>query len=249
MNAQDHNLLDDYFNGLLSPEAERALKERIAEDAEFGQAFALREQMADFPRRAAQRSALAETLRSTGADFFHTAAGGQATAVPGMAVRVNRRRWLAVAASIALLAAAIWFVGSPATQPSYEQYAMHAPLSLTRRGAAEASASEAEAAFNAGKYAEALRALDRLQAEQPDNITASLYRAICLIETGSTREARVLLEPVATGNSAIRAEAQWYIALSYLKEKDPQGCRAALGKIIAGEEHYEQAKSLLEKLE
>ena len=248
MNAQDHNLLDDYFNGLLSPEAEHALKVRVAEDAEFGQAFALREQMEDFPRRTAQRSALAETLRSTGADFFHTAAGGKATAVPGMSVTVNWRRWLAVAASIVLLAAAIWFVGSPATQPTYEQYAMHAPLALTKRGAAEASASEAEAAFNAGKYAEALRALDRLQAEQPDNITASLYRAICLIETGSTREARVLLEPVAAGNSAIRTEAQWYIALSYLKEKDTARCRAALEQIDPGGDHSEQAQSLLKAL-
>src|SRR5690606_10037054 len=109
------------------------------------------------------------------ADFFKEADLKKSGDQPPMTARITRLRWLAAAASLALVAIAVWFITSTGG-PSYRQYAQHAPLSLTLRGAAEQAAADAEAAFNAKDYAAALSALDRLLAEQPGDPTALLYK-------------------------------------------------------------------------
>jgi predicted Zn-dependent protease len=203
--------------------------------------------MEDFPRRAVQRQAFTNTLTTVGTGFFQEKKSKTAENQPRMSAKISRMRWLAAAASLALVVVAVWFITSTGS-PSYRQYAQHDPPSFTIRGAADQAASEAETAFNAGNYAAALSALDRLLAEQPGDPTALLYRGICLIELDRTAEARAVLAPMASGSSALRSEAVWYVALSFLKDKNTDACRAELLKIEAGEERYEQAAALLKKL-
>jgi len=245
MNDQDFALINDYFNGLLSPEQAESVRTRAATDAAFGQEFELRRRMEEFPRRDARRKALAERLSVVGAEFFRENEAERPERAP-LTAKVNWRRWMAVAASLLLIASAVWFMRL--SQPSYSRYAQHAPLSLTLRGAADEAATEAETDFNAHNYAGALAALDRLLAAQPDQLTARLYKGICLIELDRGAEARAVLEPLAGGTSALRADAIWYVALSYLKEKDNANCRAALQRLREGDDHYETAQQLLKKL-
>ena len=246
MNTQDNALLDKYFNGLLSPEEAEAVRARAASDAEFAQEFELRQQFEAFPRRAARRKAFAGTLETVGADFFRENEAERPEVSP-MTAKVNLRRWMAAAASVLLLAVASWFFLFPG-QPSYSKYAQHAPLSLTLRGVSNEAASAAEADFNAKRYDGALAALDQVLAAQPDNLTAQLYKSICLIELNRASEARTVLQPITDGTSALRAEAIWYVALSYLKENNTAACRSALLRLREGEDHYEQAQEILKKL-
>lgn len=245
MNEQDFALINDYFNGLLSAEAATSVQARAATDPEFGREFELRRQMEEFPARDARRKALAERLSVVGAEFFREN-DAERTVQTRMTAKINRRRWMAVAASLLLVASAVWFMRL--SQPSYGRYAQHAPLSLTLRGTADEAATKAETDFNAHNYAGALAALDQLLAVQPDQVTARLYKGICLIELNRGAGAREVLEPVAGGTSALRADAIWYIALSYLKEKDNDNCRAALQRLREGDDHYETAQELLKKL-
>lgn len=247
MNEQDLKLLDDYFNGLLSPENARAVEMRAASDAAFGREFDLRREMEAFPRRAAKRLALSDTLTVVGADYFQEIVPEKSGDRVRMSARVTRLRWLAAAASLALVAIAVWFFTSTG-RPSYRQYAQHAPLSLTVRGAAEQAAAAAESAFQAKDYAAALSNLDRLLAEQPGDPTALLYRGICLIELDRTADARALLMPMASSDTALRSEAAWYVALSFLKDKNTAACKTELQKIVPGDARYEQAQQLLKKL-
>lgn len=245
MNEQDNSLLNDYFNGLLAPDAAAAVEARAAREPEFGQEFALRRDMQAFPRRAEERRAFEATLTAVGADYFGT---NKADNQPLVAHRPRNMRWLAAAASLALLAAALWFFTADRA-PSYRQYAAHEQPSFTVRGASDQAAADAEKAFAAADYAAALGALERLAAERPGDVSVTLYRGICLIELDRMSEARGLLEPLAAGNSALRSEAQWYIALGYLKASDREACRAALARIQPGEARHEQARKLLKKLE
>lgn len=247
MNEQDFALLDNYFNGLLAPDEARAVEDRAASEDDFGQEFALRREMEAFPRRAAQRQAFTDTLTAVGVEFFREEKSEKADIQAPMTARITRMRWLAAAASLALVAVAVWFFTSTGS-PSYRQYAMHDAPSFTVRGAADEAASEAETAFNEKNYAAALSALDRLLAEQPGDPTALLYKGICLIELDRTGEARAVLAPMASGSSALRSEAVWYVALSFLKEKNTAACRAELLKIATGEGRYGQAQELLKKL-
>lgn len=245
MNEQDISLLNDYFNGLLPPDAAAAVESRASSDPDFGQEFALRRDMEAFPRRAEARQAFAATLTAVGADYFQE---NIAENQPFVVRQPSNMRWLAAAASLALLAAALWFFTAD-RGPSYRQYAAHEQPSFTVRGATDQAAADAEKAFAAADYAPALNALDRLLAERPDDPSVPLYRGICLIELDRPNEARNALEPLATGNSALRSEAQWYLALGYLKTGDRAACRSALTRIQPGETRHEQAQELLKKLE
>lgn len=243
MSEQDIALLDDYFNGLLDTEAARAVEARAASDAAFGQEYALRREMESFPRRASERAAFRETLTTVAQDYFKENDLQQSP----MTARVSRMRWLAAAASLALVAVAVWLFTNTGG-PAYRQFAQHEAPAFTVRGAADQAAGDAEKAFAEKNYAAALAAIDRLLAVQADDPTALLYKGICLIELDRTSEARALLTPMADGNSALRAEARWYVALSYLKEKNPTACRAELLKITADESRFGQAQELLKSL-
>lgn len=243
MNEKDYTHLDDYFNGVLSPTDAQAVRERAAVDVEFGQAFSLMVDMHALPKKAAHRQAVKNTLEAVEKDFFTE----KAAEIAPMKAKSNLGRWLAAAASIVLVAGAYWFYSRPGA-PEYHQYAQHAPLSLTQRGNAGQSASEAENAFATKHYAEALGRLELLLQNEPDNINAQLYKAICLIEMDKTPGARAVLIPIESGASALKGEARWYIALSYLKEKDYANCKTQLESIVAGADHYQDAQKLLKAL-
>lgn len=245
MEEKDIQLLDDFFNDLLKADERQAVLDRAAADPAFAEEFELRQQMADWPRREAARKALRENLESIGAAFFDAPAEEQAS--PPMTAQVNWRRWVLAAAAVTLLGVAFWFLSRP--EPSlYRQYAHYAPPAFTERGDAGNAAVRAENAFIAGRYAEALTALDQMLATQPENPAAILYKGICLLELNRPAEARAVLGPLAQGRSALRADAQWYSALSYLLESNPDACRNALLKLSPEQDHYEAAQKLLQQL-
>ncbi|MCC6459800.1 MAG: hypothetical protein IT260_05000 [Saprospiraceae bacterium] len=246
MEQQDFQLLDQYFNGLLSEAEQEVVLKKAAAEPAFGQAFELRRQLEDWPRREALRQAFAANLPALGDEFFQEKTGEQQ--VQEFTVQVNRRRWwLAAAAVLILLSAALWFFNLPQTS-LYQEYAQYSALSFTERGSAVADAAAAETAFNARHYPEALEALDRLLAQEPANAVARLYRGLCLLELRRPADAREALLPLVQGQTALRADAQWYVALSYLLEDNPQGCQTALQQLQPGEDHYEAAQDLLQQL-
>lgn len=248
MNEQDHTLLDQYFNGLLPPEEARRVRERAASESEFAAEFSLRQQMEDFPRRQAQREALTHTLNTLGAAYFSENKKAENIA-PVRVAYVNRRRWMAIAASLALVAVAAWFLLRPS--PSlYDQYADHGPLAFTERGQEnDALAQQAEQAFNAGDYSGAYAALAELLSKEPDNAVARLYAGISLLELRRPAEARTTLAPLAGGTTALRADGVWFSALAYVQEADWRNAREMLKGLKEGDDHYDEAQDLGKKLE
>jgi anti-sigma-K factor RskA len=247
MNERDFTLIDDYFNGILPPETAQQVEARAASETDFGAEFDLRRDMEAYPRRAAARAAFQTQLAEIGQSYFAENAAQPTESQPLAVKRVNLQRWLALAAVFLLLIVAVWFIAQPKTS-LYAQYADHAPLSLTVRGAADNWAETAQKTFNAGNYQAALTALNHIVTEQPDNTTAQLYRAICMTELGAASDARAVLAPIATGNSALRGEAVWLTALSHLKENNTAECRRILQNISSDEPRFEAAQALLKKL-
>lgn len=249
MNERDNTLLNDYFNGLLTAAEAQQVRERVATEPEFAEEFSLREAMAEYPGRAAKRASFKGILASVEKDFFQENNAESTATAPVMTAKLNWKRWAAaLAAGLALILSAIWFFDQTG-MPEYRQYAQHAPLSLTVRGQADEPISNAEKAFAAKDYAQALNALEQVAAANPDNITAQVYIGICLLELDRAAEARAILAPIALGQSALRGEANWYIALSYLKEKNYEACKSNLQFIDQGADHYEAAQDLIKKLQ
>jgi len=247
MNERDSTLLNDYFNGLLSPEDAQAVRDRAASDPAFGEEFSLRLEMEDFPRRAELRKGFKDVLSTIEKDFFQENLVTEVPAQQPMTAKVNWGRWVAAAASVALLAGAYWFFTRSGV-PDYRQYADYAPLSLTVRGVADQTVSEAEKAFAAKNYSQALSALERLLSMEPDHVTAKLYKGICLLELDRAAEARAVWQPIIDGQSALRGDAIWYSGLSYLKEKNYSACKQVMQSIEPGADHFEKAQELLKDL-
>ncbi len=223
----------------------RAVQARAVSEPDFGAEFSLREEMEAFPRKEAKREMMMDLLKSIGKEYFEE----KIEETPQFkVVRNNLSRWIALAASVTLIGAAIWFFSRTETAPTYQQYAQHTPLSLTVMGNTEQSKTDAQTAFDQKDYARALAALEQVLASEPENIKAKLYQGICLLELKRSVEARAVLEPLSAGNSALREDANWYIGLSYLQENNTAACKTALAKIAAGEAHYKDAQEILNKL-
>jgi hypothetical protein len=242
MEDQDIKLLDDYFNGLLAPEAETAVKQRVETDAAFGDEFRLRVQMNNWIKQVPAREAFRQQTATLGDAFFQDTGSGT-----GQPMQVVWRRRLMAAAAILLLAFGAWWLLRP-EEPLYRQFASNAPLHLTERSNTPQQAVAAESAFNRKDYPAALVLLQQVVAQQPDNATARLYTGITLLELKRPAEARNTLEPLARGASVLQSDARWNIALSYLLDNDLGNCRAALKQIPDGDRYKTQADALILKL-
>lgn len=248
MKPGDHILIEEYLDGRLSEEARAALETRLAADEELAQALSLRRDMDRHLRKREKRAQLKSTLAELGQEFFKAETPA---AAPGEARRIPlHRRWYAYAAAVLLLAAASIVLYLNLRPGLYEQYAQHAPLSLTVMSAeADALGARAEQAFNAGEYEDAYAALQDYVNAHPANNLARLYLGLSALETGRLDEALSIFNQIKTEAGGQWADyAQWYLALTYLKQGDKAACRTALEEIGDGSEWYEEARALLGRL-
>jgi predicted Zn-dependent protease len=249
MNEEKYTLINGYFNGLLDGAAQQQVQELVKTDAEFAAAFHLQEAMEQFPAAEMRRRQFEGQLTMLNAEFFPAEASvktGTATTVEQPVRKVNYGRLSAIAAAMLVLVVAVWFMFRP--QPiSYQRFAAHTPMHITTRGDGGLDITVAEQAFNSNNFALALEKITSLRQAKPDDLALQFLQAICLIELNRSAEARNLLEPIATGASALRSDAIWYMGLSYLKENNLEQCRAIMQSIPAGDFHYQQALEILGK--
>ncbi len=246
---ENYKLIDDFFNGLLNEMGENEVLRRAETDPEFGKEFELRQKMEDFLKAQPARKSLENQLAVLGEEFFISENKEAKRPEPKVIPMGNSRwRWLAAAAAVAVLLVAVWFGTRPKTS-IYREFAKHAPLQINVRSTDAAKiTADAETDFNEKNYAAALQNLEILSKNQPDDLTLQLYRAICLLELDRTAEARPIFQTIADGQSALKIDGRWYLALSFLKENDASRCRESLEKFQPGDEHFEAAKRLLEKI-
>jgi hypothetical protein len=237
-------LLDDYFNDLLDPEGRKTVEDLVATEPGFQQEFNLRQKMEHFARVQHRRAQLDQQLTQLNQKYFKDTAPVMEVKRP---MRVGWRKIMLAAASVAILAAALWWLQKP-TGTLYEQYAAHEMPQFTVRSSGANLSAEAEQAFKQKNYATALEKLSTLLAEEPNDANYQLYQAICLIELNRSAEARIALQPLADGKSALKSEAVWYLALSYLKEQNNTACQTILMQISAGDIHYKDAEKLIKAL-
>ena len=268
MEEKDYLLIEAYRDGLLEKTQEKEVLLRIERDATFAAAFREAEALQNWLRTEPARQQFRTLTDQAGSLFFQedaavatqTAAESdtkrtspEMTGRKGGAALRGRRYWWAAAAGIVALFAVVWLMRHTGSSDDqlYSRYALHTPPRFTVRGEADnaAAAARAEAAFKNGDYTAALSALEAYAQTKPNDPAIAFYRAVCLIETGHTEEARALLRPLAQGTSAWQQEAEWSLALRRLKEKNTAACREALSAIQPGEDHYEEARRLEKEME
>lgn len=214
MNEQDHELIDRYLSGDMSPEARQAFEERLRVEPALQEAVArwadvqatLRHTLTADP----QRDQLEQTLRSNRGVFF------------ARSKVVRLRRFSIAVASVAAVVALLLYLG-PWRQDLASKYAaQEMEYPAERGGEADSSLQQAVTQFNHRRFEEAAASLTRVLAQRPDDAYARLYRGLAYLENNQPALSRPDLEIIYNGPSLFKYEGAFYIALGYLKEKIPK---------------------------
>nr|WP_121271243.1 hypothetical protein [Pedobacter schmidteae] len=154
-------------------------------------------------------------------------------------------KWMSVAA-VLIIGLLIW---APWSANLYEQYAISKEMSVVERGEGDKNNLEKAADFyNIGDFASAAKVLQEEYAANKNNSQVAYYYGISLIETAKGEEGRAVLSKLAEGESVFKYDAVYYMALSYVKEKNPKEASVWLEKIPQGSANYDQAQELSKKL-
>jgi len=253
MATELYTRIEDYLDDALDDQ------QRLAFEADVRSDPALARQLS-VVREARQRliaqwanesadSALMNTLQQIGSEHFKSGnAAGQSGG--GRLFRLAPAWWAAAAALAAAVVAAWLFLRPPSNERLFAEYGAFPEADFTVRGDAPGTndLSAAEAAFNGKDYAEALKLLQAYLAGHPEDTQARLHAGLCHLELKQYPEATTIFSEIGGSNNVWADEANWFLALTYLRQGKSDECARILKQIPLGSGRYEQAAELLIKL-
>ncbi|TNE48789.1 MAG: hypothetical protein EP344_18580 [Bacteroidetes bacterium] len=275
MEHPQHELIDQYLEGSLSPEARAAFEARLAAEPELAQALRLHEaaraavEMQSFlDRRDALQTRGLKKLRWQKWQwktrdvleqlFVRRRTDGSGRLRIGLITGVS----LATIALIVLLVRPELFMGSfnggtkPRAVPkeqaiaTFNQYYQRVALPTTLGGAEFDSLYRiTREQYRQVDCTNTLYNLQFLLADSTfaDRPLALLLQGTCLIDQDKPVEARISLEQIPPAATLVHKEAQWYIALSYLLDEQMDEATARLRKIAVDsrQPHQAEARAIL----
>lgn len=236
MKEEDDVLISRHLAQELDENEQTAFAARLAAEPDLARELEQRRREQTFLRTEATLPDLRQRMDALSDQYFkshekkaRTQVQEEVSPKPGATVRrLGWRRWVP-AAGIAAAVALVLVIWNPfASGDGYEQFADYAPIYLTEKSSDTApAAAAAEAAFNAGRYAEAYRQLSAYLAQRPQDTEARLALGIAALETDRDGEAQTIFSDIASGTSALADDGRFYLALAYFKAEDPRA-RATL---------------------
>jgi tetratricopeptide (TPR) repeat protein len=188
-----------------------------------------------------QDQALSHTLRTLNEEYFGRTEGK----IRPVGVYI---KWALAAAAVAMILVVNLF--HPWKQNDlFKEYASLQMVTAAERGDhTDTLLQQATNAFNSSKFDIAAKDLQPVHTASPDNAMVTFYYGVSLVETDDMATARPLLQQVYDGSSLFKYDAAYFMALSYLKEKQFDTCKRWLRNVPAGTSRYTQAQSLLGRI-
>lgn len=122
-------------------------------------------------------------------------------------------------------------------------------LFLPDSGTGLAELQAGMSAYDAGRYAEAARALDTYTNQRTDN-AARVYLGVSLLLSGQADAAVAPLSDAALSpEPPVQEAALWYLALTYLEINNPRAAKQTLDRIPDGGLFGDQARQLKTKID
>jgi|TARA_B110000037_G_scaffold221345_1_gene292068 hypothetical protein len=243
MKDQDYILFEEFLSGNLSKDANNSFENSLKNEDDFKQAFEtykkLSRLLAHKFENEDKQASFQTNLKNISDTYFNKKE-------PTKKV-IRFKPWqYAMAASIAIFIGIYWY--SLFSIPTYGDFANFNEISLTVRGGENELLTKAENSFNNKNFTEAETYFTQLLSIESENQEFKLYKAISGIELNKFTEAEVLLKQISKGNSVFKSSANWYLALSKLKQKDYKTCSEILKRIPSDAGDYKNAQKLLKKL-
>ena len=213
---KNFDLIDRYFENILTPKEQLRFKTLLEEDPEFQKEFAFQK---DLKKAIAvsQREGLKATLDQ----------------LEKKAVRNNRlmlfpKKWLVAASFFVLVAVGFWSVQNryfPSNEALYEAHFepyRNRVMPITRGSEIHTIEYRAFAAYESAEYHKAINLFSSVK--DPKRLHILFYKAMCYLSLDKNEKAIEILTPLSSHRNSESAagdysqQARWYLALAYLNQ-------------------------------
>jgi hypothetical protein len=158
----------------------------------------------------------------------------------------NYTRWASGIAALLLVGLLIF---NPWRKSLYDEYSTATTMSISERGAGPQTDLEKAATFyNKKEFINAEPLLAKEYHADTKNSLVAYYYAVTLIQDNQEAKARGILQTLYNGESALKYDAAYYMALSYVKEKNYAKAKKWLNLIPAAASNYIKSVELAGKL-
>ncbi len=248
-------IIDQYLSKQLKGDQLSAFESKMSSDATFKkevetQAFIHRgvNKFGEDEMRLKLKKIRAEVLSTDQKQEENTEAKGKVVPLGKRKKQNPVLRW-SMAASIALaLGAAVYFFATRQNISGQDLYAnYYQPFSEdinVRNVTAEDIANQASQLYQGKKYKEALPLFLQILEAEPNNAEVQLASGICQLETDNLEKAIQTFSAVS--NPLFKDQAQWYLAMIFLKQSDMANAKTVLESIKEGDYNYAKAQEILD---
>jgi cytochrome c-type biogenesis protein CcmH/NrfG len=244
MNTPDYDKISRYIDDEMDAGERKSFEEQLQHDAELRKETELYKEINDTLKYKLQADEEEKGLRNTLEEMNDLHFGSKAKIIPLKKYRL----WIASAAAIAVIAV-LTMLWAPWKKDLYKQYAYIEMPPVAERGVpADSLLKQGTSNFNEKKFKAASSSFEAILKNDPQNAYVQFYYAIALLESGQIEESRTEFTGLYNGASLFKYDAAFYMALSYLKEKNKTACREWLNKIPADANIHNKAQKLLKKL-
>ena len=159
-------------------------------------------------------------------------------------------RWSIAAAIALVLGASVYLVATRQKVSSLDLYASYyepfAEEINVRNASSRSIANQASQLYQAKKYKEALPLFLQILESEPDNAEVQLAVGVSQLELGRFEKATQTFS--AVNNPLFKDQANWYLAMAFLKQSDMTNAKTVLESIKKGDFNYVKAQEILRAL-
>jgi TolA-binding protein len=247
MKEFDYDMINRYLDGEMNAEELGAFEAAMQQDADLKSEVELLRDVNETLKIKLHpdenEMALRSSLKEMKAEFFESRAG------QAKVVSLNRKRWMTAIAAVLVIGLMVTVWQPWKKEDLYQQYAdIKMPAIAERGAAADSLLKQAVKNFNDKKFTEAIPVFETVLKDSAKNSFVQYYYGIALLENGNVEKARVQFLELYYSASIFRNDAAFYMALSYLKEKNKAACKDWLNKVPSDTAPWFKAQELLKKL-
>ncbi|MCD4744671.1 MAG: hypothetical protein K8R58_00050 [Bacteroidales bacterium] len=247
--TNDHiKLLTGHFEGTLTPEQEKHIADMLIKDKSFRKNYLLFQKIA-YTIQHKDELEFSINVNKIHNKYFKNLKRKNK-------IKTTLKSPYGIAAMLILCLAVpliMWLTlaGKPNNLALYNDYFTHEEMIFITRSADNEYnlVRKASLEFNQGDYMESIKTLNIILESLSNIYCVNYYKGVALMELDSILPAKATLQKVTKVRNLFSEQAEWYLALCFLKENNIREVKKLLEKIIAKDSYYaSNAQKLLKEL-
>jgi len=238
-----YDLFEEYLQGVLEGEELQKFELRLEQNEFFQQELEMYKSI-----RAAQDNKPLdefENALASAQDEYNQENGTQSNTTKSRSIQL----WKWAAVGLVLLGFGYLLISNfsnPTPETLYAEYAKH-DFSFQELSS-ESDLMKIQNSLNNRDFKTALPIIDQYLINEPNAAQIKLAKGIALLETEQFDLAKSTFQSLGSQHPLYKSESDWYLALTFLKQKDIQQCLSSLSKIPSSSSRFDEAQKLSKSL-